>query len=108
MSVLATYSFGEALLSVLEIAVVALWIWAGVKVIIDVFRSPDLSNWSRAGWILLIGLLPLLGVVIYMVVRGNEMSIREAGEEVRKEAGEQARKDADGRRGTDSRRGATV
>jgi hypothetical protein len=43
-----------------------------------------------------------------MVVRGNEMSIREAGEEVRKEAGEQARKDADGRRGTDSRRGATV
>jgi Phospholipase_D-nuclease N-terminal len=85
MSVLATVSFGEALLIVLEIAVLFVWIWAGIKVLIDVFRSPDLSNWSRAGWLLLIVMVPLLGVVIYMVVRGNEMSIRETGDEVWKD-----------------------
>jgi phospholipase D-like protein len=86
MSVLASVSFGEGLLTVLEVAVLIVWIWAGIKVLIDVFRSPDLSNWSRAGWLLLIALVPLLGVVIYMVVRGNEMSLREAGDEVRKDA----------------------
>lgn len=59
MSVLATVSFGEALLTVLEIAVLIVWIWAAIKVLVDVFRSPDLSNWSRAGWLLLIALLPL-------------------------------------------------
>ena len=86
MSVLATYSFGEVLLTMVEIAVLVLWIWAGIKVLVDVFRSEDLSSWSRAGWLMLIVLLPLLGVVIYMVVRGNGMSIREAGEDALNEA----------------------
>jgi hypothetical protein len=99
-------SFGEALLTVLEIAVLIVWIWAGIKVLIDVFRSPDLSNWSRAGWLLLIALLPLLGVVIYMVVRGNEMSIREAGDEVWKDAESRGR--AAARKGSDSRGTATA
>jgi hypothetical protein len=106
MSVLATVSFGEAFLTVLEIAVLIVWIWAGIKVLVDVFRSPDLSNWSRAGWLLLIALLPLLGVVIYMVVRGNEMSIREAGEEVWKDAERHGR--ATTQRGSESRGAATA
>jgi hypothetical protein len=99
-------SFGEALLTVLEIAVLIVWIWAGIKVLVDVFRSPDLSNWSRAGWLMLIVLLPLLGVVIYMVMRGNEMSIREAGEEVRKDFESRAR--ATTQTDSDSRGAATA
>ena len=102
----ATVSFGEALLTVLEIAVLFVWIWAGIKVLVDVFRSPDLSNWSRAGWLLLIGLVPLLGVVIYMVVRGNEMSIREAGEDVLKDAERRGR--ATTQKGSESRGAATA
>jgi hypothetical protein len=99
-------SFGEALLTVLEIAVLIVWIWAGIKVLVDVFRSPDLSNWSRAGWLMLIALLPLLGVVIYMVVRGNEMSIREAGEEAWKDAESRVR--ATTQKGSESRGAATA
>jgi hypothetical protein len=106
MSVLATVSFGQALLTVLEIAVLIVWIWAGIKVLIDVFRSPDLSNWARAGWLLLIALVPLLGVVIYMIVRGNEMSIREAGEEVLKDAERRGR--ATNRKASESRGAATA
>lgn len=99
-------SFGEVLLTVLEIAVLIVWIWAGIKVLVDVFRSPDLSSWSRAGWLMLTVLLPLLGVVIYMIVRGNEMSVREAGEEVRKDF--ESRTRATTQKDSDSRSAATA
>ena len=35
--------FGQVLLTVLEIALLATWIWVAVSVILDVYRSPDLS-----------------------------------------------------------------
>jgi hypothetical protein len=33
------------------------------------FRRPDLSGWAKAGWALVILLLPLLGTLIYLVAR---------------------------------------
>jgi hypothetical protein len=83
---LASYTFGQALLTVLEFALLVFWIWVGIRVIVDVFRSDDLSGWARAGWILLIVLVPLLGVVVYMIARGNEMAARERGETARRQS----------------------
>jgi hypothetical protein len=40
-------------------------IWA----FIDDFRRPDHSGWAKAGWALLILVLPLLGTLIYMIAR---------------------------------------
>ena len=37
------------------------------------FRSRDLSGWGKAGWLLLIVILPLLGVLIYIIARGSKM-----------------------------------
>ena len=67
MELLATYTFGQALLTVLEFALLVLWIWLAVTVVVDVFRSHDLSGWAKAGWVVLIVLLPLLGVLIYVI-----------------------------------------
>ena len=64
MELLATYTLGQALLTVLEFALLFLWIWIAVTVVVDVFRSHDLSGWAKAGWLVLIVLLPLLGVLI--------------------------------------------
>jgi len=69
----ASFSFGDALLTVLELALLFLWIWIAIGVIFDVFRSRDLSNWAKAGWLLLIVVLPLIGVLIYLLVRGHTM-----------------------------------
>jgi hypothetical protein len=44
----------------------AIWIFIGV--LADIFRR-DMSGWAKAGWIILIVLLPLLGVLIYIVSR---------------------------------------
>ena len=69
----STYSFGDALLTVLEFAFLFLWIWIAVGVIFDIFRSHDLSNWAKALWILFIFVLPLIGVLVYLIVRGHTL-----------------------------------
>lgn len=71
--ILASYTFGDALISVLELALLFVWIWIAVTVVFDVFRSSDLSNWEKALWMLAIILLPWLGVLVYLVVRGHTL-----------------------------------
>jgi Phospholipase_D-nuclease N-terminal len=50
-----------------------LWIFMVFWVIMDIFRSPDLNGWVKAGWVLLTVLLPLVGVLIYLIARGSMM-----------------------------------
>lgn len=70
---LATYTFGDALLTVLEFAILFLWIWVAVGVVFDIFRSRDLSNWGKALWMLFIIVIPYIGVLAYLIVRGHTM-----------------------------------
>jgi 4-amino-4-deoxy-L-arabinose transferase-like glycosyltransferase len=85
MRLLATYTFGQALLTVLELALLFLWIWIAITVVIDIFRSHDLSGWAKAGWLLLIVLLPLLGVLIYIIARGDTMKAHRVSDERQQE-----------------------
>jgi hypothetical protein len=77
----ASITFGQVLLTVLEIALLATWIWVAVSVVLDVYRSPDLLPVAKAGWIFVIVLIPLLGVMIYVIARGEKMSQHELGGE---------------------------
>jgi hypothetical protein len=70
---LATYTFGDSLLTVLEFAILFLWIWVAVGVVFDIFRSRDLSNWGKAWWMLFIIVIPYIGVLAYLIVRGHTM-----------------------------------
>lgn len=70
---LATYTFGDSALAVLELAFLFLWIWIAVGVVFDIFRSHDLSNWGKALWMLFIIVLPYVGVLAYIIVRGHTM-----------------------------------
>jgi hypothetical protein len=51
-------------------------IWVVISVFMDIFRSRDLSGWSKALWTLFIVFLPWLGVFVYLVARGNTMADR--------------------------------
>jgi Phospholipase_D-nuclease N-terminal/Short C-terminal domain len=73
MQLFASYTFGQALLTVLEFMLLILWIWVAITVVMDVFRSHDLNGWKKAFWLVLIILLPLVGVLIYLIARGDEM-----------------------------------
>ena len=54
------------------------WIWVIVGVISDVFRSKDLGGMEKALWILGIIVVPWLGVLAYIVIRGQGMAERSA------------------------------
>ncbi len=69
----AVFTFGDATLTVIELAFMFLWIWIAIGVVFDVFRSRDLSNTSKALWVLFIFVFPLVGVLGYLIVRGHTM-----------------------------------
>jgi hypothetical protein len=55
-----------------------IWIWLLITVFIDVFRSHDMGGWTKALWVVFIVVLPLLGVLVYLIVRGKSMQDRAA------------------------------
>ncbi len=62
--------------TILIIFVFVAWIWVLISVIIDVFRN-DISGWAKAVWVLFIVFLPILGVLVYLIVHGSDMSQRQ-------------------------------
>ncbi|MFC9704817.1 SHOCT domain-containing protein [Streptomyces sp. NPDC056943] len=54
-----------------------MWLFLLFKIISDVFRDDELSGWAKAGWLILCLLLPFIGVLVYVLVRGTGMTERE-------------------------------
>ena len=44
-------------------------IWMFIQVFADIFRRENLSGWGKAGWILLIFIVPFIGILIYVIAR---------------------------------------
>ncbi len=42
-------------------------------VFFDIFRSNDLKGWAKALWVLFVLILPLIGILAYLIVRGDKM-----------------------------------
>jgi Phospholipase_D-nuclease N-terminal len=51
-----------------------IWIWLLIMVLWDNFARRDHSGWAKAGWTLFVIFLPLLGVLVYMIVRPSEVA----------------------------------
>jgi hypothetical protein len=63
------WSFGDLIWSMIVFFFWFMFIWMFIGVFADIFRRNDLSGAAKAGWIILIVLLPFLGILIYMIVR---------------------------------------
>src|SRR5436190_20110792 len=74
--VLADFTFGQALLTVLEIFVFAAWLMVLFTVISDLFRDHGMSGWGKAAWIVFLIFLPFLGALVYLITRGHGMRER--------------------------------
>src|SRR5262249_38269439 len=59
--------------TIVEVFLWVLWFWILIMVIIDIFRSHDLSGWGKALWFLFVLFIPLIGVLAYLIVRGSKM-----------------------------------
>jgi Short C-terminal domain/Phospholipase_D-nuclease N-terminal len=53
-----------------------IWFWVLITIFIDLFRSHDLSGWAKALWFLFVLFIPLIGVLVYLIVRGGSMHER--------------------------------
>ena len=76
MTLLADYTFGQGLLTVLEIFVFAAWLMVLFTIIGDLFRDHGMSGWGKAAWIIFLIFLPFLGTLIYLIARGSGMRDR--------------------------------
>ena len=70
------YPLLNVFLTILWVFLFVVWIFVLVMVILDLFRSDDLSGWGKAGWLLVILIFEVFGVLAYLIVRGRRMSLR--------------------------------
>ena len=68
------FGSGQVFVDLLMFFVFVIWIWLLIVVFSDLFRSHDLSGWSKAFWVIGIIILPYFGVFIYLIARGHKMA----------------------------------
>jgi hypothetical protein len=79
--VIADFTLGDALLTVLEIFLLVIWFWILITIFADLFRDHELSGWAKAAWVLFLIVLPYLGALIYLIARGKGMRERSIKEQ---------------------------
>jgi hypothetical protein len=66
---LADFDLGDLLWGMLVFFFWFMAIWIFIGVFADLFRRRDISGWGKAGWLLLIFVIPFIGVLIYLIAR---------------------------------------
>ncbi len=75
-AIFAEFTFGHALLVVVEIFLFVIWIWILITIMLDLFRDRDLSGWAKAIWVLFLIFIPVLTGLVYLIFRGQGMRDR--------------------------------
>ena len=71
-----SYPLLGAFWTIFEIFLWVIWFWILITIFIDIFRSRDLSGWGKALWFIFVLIIPLIGVLVYLIVRGGSMHER--------------------------------
>jgi hypothetical protein len=66
-----------------------MFIWMFIAIFADIFRRNDIGGGAKAGWIILIVIVPFLGILIYMIARPK---MTEQDRQLMMEAQEQQRR----------------
>jgi Phospholipase_D-nuclease N-terminal/Short C-terminal domain len=74
--VLADFTFGQALLTVLEVFLFAAWLMILFVIIGDLFRDHAMSGWGKAAWTIFLIFVPFLAALVYLIARGDGMRER--------------------------------
>jgi hypothetical protein len=69
-----TYPLFDIFWTTLWIFCFVIYIWLLIIVFSDIFRSHDMGGWAKAGWIIFLFVLPLLGILVYLIARGGKMA----------------------------------
>ena len=67
-----SYPFLDIMWTMFIFFAFVIWVSLVVMVLLDNFRRTDHNGVAKAGWVLLVIFLPLIGVLIYMIARPAE------------------------------------
>lgn len=73
----AEFGVGQAVWTMFWFFIFFLWIMLVFQVVVDIFRSSDLSGVMKALWVLFVFVTPYLGVFVYLIARGSQMGERQ-------------------------------
>jgi hypothetical protein len=59
-----------------------IWIWLLITVFIDLFRNKAMNGLKKALWVIFLIFIPLLGVLVYLIVHGDDMHQRQIDQAV--------------------------
>jgi len=74
--VLASYSFGQVMWSMLVFFAWIVFFMLLFRVFADLFSRHDIGGWGKVGWTILVICLPFLGIFIYLISQGQGMAER--------------------------------
>lgn len=75
---LAAYTFGDVMWSMLVFFAWIMFFWLLFIVFGDLFSRHDISGWGKAGWTIFAIILPFLGIFVYLIANGKSMGERAA------------------------------
>jgi hypothetical protein len=78
-------SLWDVMVSMFWFFVLFAWIWLLITILGDIFRDHELSGCGKAGWTLFLIVVPWLGALVYLIVRGGSMNERARAQAQRNE-----------------------
>ena len=73
----ADYPFLDILGTMLVFFGFVVWFWLLIRVFGDVFRRRDIGGWAKFFWSVFVIVIPLLGVLIYLIAEGEKIGKRD-------------------------------
>jgi type VI protein secretion system component VasK len=73
-----SYPVLGAFWTIFELFLFVVWIWLLFWIFADIFRSRDMSGWAKAAWTIFVLVIPVIGILCYLIVRGGSMHERAA------------------------------
>jgi hypothetical protein len=70
------FSFLDLLWSIIVIYALFVLIMILFSIVRDLFQDQELSGWGKAGWLILLIAFPLVGILLYVIVRHQGMMER--------------------------------
>ncbi|WP_055565481.1 MULTISPECIES: SHOCT domain-containing protein [Streptomyces] len=70
------YPMFDVFLTMLAFFLWVMWFAIVIHIVVDIFRNDDLSGVRKALWLFLVLVLPLFGVLVYVISQGSGMGRR--------------------------------
>ena len=84
--VLADVSLGDLIWTSIWVFFLIMFIWLFIAIVSDLFRDDEESGVAKAIWVVCLILFPLIGSLVYLIVRGQGMAARSAAQAAQTQA----------------------